>query len=198
MKPANFSRWLVWAICIALIVEAAVAWLCCPGDGDAYTRGWAITRVFGWNALLALCAALCVTPINRLLRSGGSGAETWSRELRRGLGIAAASAGLVHASLAFAAVPGTRPGWLDSAQLRAGAAALLILTLLLVTSFRSIVRMLRLRSWKELHRLAYVALPLALLHVLHGPFVQVRSVLLLAGITLAVGLLRALPSRGSQ
>jgi DMSO/TMAO reductase YedYZ heme-binding membrane subunit len=200
MKPESFSRWVVWAIYVALMVEVAVAWSCCPGDSDAYSRGWALTRVFGWSALLALCAALCVSPINRLVRLalGGSGSETWSRELRRGFGIAAASAGIVHASLALGAVPGTRTGLLDTAQLRAGVAALLILTLLLVTSFRSIVRVLRLRSWKELHRLAYVALPLALLHALHGPFVPVRSVLVLAGITLAVGLLRAWPSRRSQ
>jgi DMSO/TMAO reductase YedYZ heme-binding membrane subunit len=198
MKPANFSRWVVWVVCVALSIEAAVAWSSCPGDSDAYTRGWALTRVFGWSALLALCAALCVSPISRLVRLGGRGSESWSRELRRALGIAAASAALVHSGLALGTVPGTRASLLDTAQLRAGVAALLILAALLVTSFAAIVRVLRLRSWKELHRLAYVALPLALLHVLHGPFVPVRSVLVLAGITLALGLLRALPSRGSQ
>jgi DMSO/TMAO reductase YedYZ heme-binding membrane subunit len=50
------------------------------------------------------------------------------------------------------------------------------------------------RSWKELHRLGYVAAAFAFVHTLLGPFAPLRSVLALALFTLLFGLLRGLRS----
>jgi DMSO/TMAO reductase YedYZ heme-binding membrane subunit len=165
---------------------AWAAWAC-RGEADAYSRALALTRASGWCALLALCAALCATPLAKLLRSAGvrelAGLHAW----RRTLGIAAGSCGLLHAFGALWAVPGTRETVWLAPQLRAGLAALFILTLLLATSFRPLVR-----NWKELHRLAYLAAAFAFVHVLLGPFAPLRAVIALAAFTLLFGLLRAL------
>jgi sulfoxide reductase heme-binding subunit YedZ len=181
------SAWIVTCLVCACGLGSVLLY---PGDDDAYTRELAETRACGWLALLVLCAALCVTPLRQLLRFSGRELGRVLNPLRRVLGIAAAGCAVVHAVLALACVPGTRTGLFNQAQLRAGFAALLILVLLLATSFRPIVR-----TWKELHRLAYVALPLAFLHVLLGPFAPLRAALTLGAVTFAVGVLRILPAR---
>jgi len=190
MKPADVSRWSAWLVCGGLGVQTGLLWLLYPGDRDAYTHAFALTRGLGWSGLVALCAGLCATPLGTLLRSRGHAADAWTRELRRLLGIAAAGAALAHAALAFCALPDTRNAVMEAPQLRTGLAGLLILLLLLITSFPRVVRALHVRSWKELHRLAYVAFALAFLHVLHAPYVPIRSALWLAALTLSVGLLR--------
>ena len=167
----------------------AWAWYACRGEADAYSRALALTRACGWCALLALCGALCVTPLAKLLRVLGLRDVAALPAWRRSLGIAAGSCGLLHAAAALLWVPGTRETLWVAAQLRAGVAALLILTLLLATSFRPL-----LRSWKELHRLAYLAAAFAFVHTLLGPFAPLRSLLALAAFTLVFGLLRGLRS----
>jgi sulfoxide reductase heme-binding subunit YedZ len=81
-------------------------------------------------------------------------------------------------------------GW---PHLRAGLLALCVLVALLLSSFPSLVRLLGLRTWKELHRLAYVAALLVLQHVLLAPFAPRATVLLLFALAAGVGLLRWLP-----
>jgi sulfoxide reductase heme-binding subunit YedZ len=179
------ARRSVWVVAGVWLVGAVWAAWACTGDADAYSRILALTRACGWGALLALCAALCATPLERLARFRGRSLGAALHSSRRALGIAAGSCGLLHAAAALIWLPGTRETLWSAAQLRAGLAALLILALLLATSFRPLVR-----SWKELHRLAYVAAPCAFLHVLWGPFAALRSVLALAAFTLAFGLLR--------
>jgi sulfoxide reductase heme-binding subunit YedZ len=195
MKPEQPSSWVEWLVGAALAVQAGLSWLCYPGERDAYTHQLAFARALGWIALLTLCAALCVSPISKLVRLAGRGSEFWTREIRRALGIGAASAGIAHSTLAFVALPSVRTEILETPQLRAGLAVLITLTLLLVTSFPAAVRALRLRSWKELHRLAYPALALAFLHVLHAPYVPLRSALLLLACALLIGSLRVLRVR---
>jgi DMSO/TMAO reductase YedYZ heme-binding membrane subunit len=172
---AGAGAWALWA---------------CRGEADAYSRAVSLTRACGWCTLLALCAALCATPLAKLLRVCGMRDLAGLPGLRRALGIAAGGCGLLHASVALFAVPGTRETLWVAPQLRAGSAALLILTLLLATSFKPL-----LRSWKELHRLAYLAAAFAFLHVLLGPFAPLRIVLALAAFTLGFGLLRGLRTR---
>jgi methionine sulfoxide reductase heme-binding subunit len=174
---------------------AAGAWclLSYRGDGDAYDRALALTRACGWIALLALCAALCMTPLRQVLRFAGVPVDRALNALRRALGIAAAIGALAHAALSLGWVPGTRALLLNAPQLRAGLCALVILVPLLATSFRPL-----LRTWKELHRMAYVAAPFALLHVVLGPFAPLRAALALAAFTFACGLLRALPARTGE
>jgi DMSO/TMAO reductase YedYZ heme-binding membrane subunit len=181
---------LVWFVCVFGVM------LGCAGDDDAYSRALACTRGFGWFGLGCLCAALCVTPLTRLATRISSFADARDPRLfalRRSFGLAAFAAAALHVSVALGGVPGTWIGLLDKPSLRAGLSGLLILALLALTSFPVLVRFLRLRLWKELHRLAYAALACASLHVLLGPFVPVRAFAWLAGGTLVIGLLRVLP-----
>jgi DMSO/TMAO reductase YedYZ heme-binding membrane subunit len=177
----------VWVVAGVWLVGGLWAAWTCRGDADAYSRAVALTRACGWGALLALCAALCASPLERLARWRGRAPSALLPAGRRALGIAAGSCALLHAAAALVWLPGTRETLWSAAQLRMGLAALSILALLLATSFRPL-----LHSWKELHRLAYVAALCAFLHVIFGPFAPLRSVLAVAGFTFAFGWLRLL------
>jgi sulfoxide reductase heme-binding subunit YedZ len=137
----------------------------------------------GWLAAWSLLATLGVTPLTQVwLRLRKSSPEreawrTWLPATRRALGIAAGALSLLHACVTF---PGVLHGsvrllWAWP-QVRAGACALLILLALTLTSFPFLVRALRLRLWKELHRLAYAAAAFTALHVALSAFAPaVRS-----------------------
>jgi sulfoxide reductase heme-binding subunit YedZ len=177
-------------------VALAAIGVSAQGDDDAYTYAWAWTRGVGWLALSCLAAALCVSPLVRLartLRPGRAVTEGRGMRWRRGLGVAACGGGLIHAASALKAVPGSEA--FDTPGLRAGLACLLILAALGATSFPRVVRRLRLRNWKELHRLAYVAFPIAVFHALQSPFAPLRGLLWLGAGVLLLAQLRWLPKR---
>ncbi len=79
--------------------------------------------------------------------------------------------------------------------MRAGLSALLILSLLLMTSFPSTVRRLHLRGWKELHRLAYVAFACVIHHCLLSPFAPRTWLLGVVTVVLLIGSLRLWPRK---
>ncbi|MFI5309439.1 MAG: ferric reductase-like transmembrane domain-containing protein [Polyangiales bacterium] len=158
-------------------------------------RELVLARGTGWVALAALLLSLSTTPLSRALgrlRRSSSAAPTFAIT-RRALGMTAAWLALAHALVAltgtlagnFGALPG-------SPHLRAGLTALGVLLVLLLTSFARVVSLLRLRLWKELHRLAYPAAFLALQHVLLSPFAPRTLTLALFGTALLVTLLRLL------
>jgi len=147
-------------------------------------------RGSGWLALSILIAALFATPIQLVsrLRDRELAPVVKSSALRRALGITAAWLALLHGLLAYAGPLQARIGAaFTTSHLVAGATALGVLLLLLLTSFGRVLRALRLRYWKELHRLAYVAAVLALQHLLLSPSAPRRLVLAVAAI-LALGL----------
>jgi DMSO/TMAO reductase YedYZ heme-binding membrane subunit len=179
----KWNRWVagVWlasaiAVCVVMV-----------GDNDAYSDQLARTRGLGWHALVALSGALCITPISRWLRE--------SAKLRRALGLAAVSSALLHALLAVTRSPLVLREQLADAHLRFGLGALLVLGLLAITSFPRIVVLLRLHSWKELHRLAYVAWGCVLLHALLSAYAWTRGLFGLTAIVALVSLLRLVPKR---
>lgn len=158
---------------------------------------WSI-RASGWLAAAALVLALSATPLGRL----GARIATGERrrafvvlvpKLRRALGITSACLAIVHAVVA--ATTWLRPQlaliW-EWAHLRAGLVALVILVLMLLTSFPPIVRALRVRWWKELHRLGYLAAVLVLLHLLGSAFAARGIVIAVFAWLIAAGVLRAL------
>jgi DMSO/TMAO reductase YedYZ heme-binding membrane subunit len=155
-----------------------------------------LSRVSGWLSLGCLALTLCVSPWARASLRLWQGPR-WAphaASLRRTLGMTSAWLALLHAG--FGAIQLHEPGklglaWLlETAHARAGLSALLILVLLLLTSFPSVVRALHLRAWKELHRLAYVGFACAAQHVLLSPFAPRVWVLGLIGATLLIGMLR--------
>ena len=162
-RPARRDPTLPIAALVALGIAAlGLASLWEPWGPARWTG---IERATGWTAAALLAASLAVTPLTSRRRR-----ERW----RRGLGVGAAVAALAHGSLALAGpLRDAWPAALTWPSYRAGAVALGILTVLLVTSFPSVVRRFRLRVWKPIHRLAYVAVLLVALHVLRSPFAEV-------------------------
>lgn len=131
-----------------------------------------LCRLSGYASLFFLLVALSITPIRRIsawLRA--SPPQDWLLSLRRRAGITAALLALVHAGCALLTY--LRDSWavlLEWSFTRAGLLALLVLVLLLVTSFPWIVRLLRVKVWKQLHRLAYVAAFFVFQHIFLAPF----------------------------
>ena len=151
--------------------------------------GW--LRASGWAPAIVLALSLAVTPCAGLIRRVRGTAPRGASSLRRALGITAASLAIVHAIVAFGVyVP--RP-WFAVIRgvpwLISGALALTVLVALLVTSFPAPTRALRVRAWKPLHRLTYVAALLVAHHLAVGPFAP-RSwvVAWVAAVTFALAL----------
>lgn len=126
--------------------------------------GKVLVERLGLGALILLLITLSMTPLQKL--SGWSG---WMA-VRRQLGLWCFAYGVLHLAAYAVFILG-----LDWSQLGVelrkrpyiivGAIALLGLLLLALTSNRYSQRRLG-KSWKKLHRLAYLILPLALLHML--------------------------------
>ncbi len=159
------------------------------------------TRAIGWTALGALACALSASPVARIARFVRP-RHTFPLRLgptRRALGISAAVLALAHATLALVGpLDGAWGAVLSWAYLRAGLVALTVLAALLATSFPRVVRALRVRLWKPLHRLAYVAAALVLVHLVLSPFAPRAITLGLFATLFVVSLGRFLPRRRSS
>jgi methionine sulfoxide reductase heme-binding subunit len=154
-----------------------------------------LARLGGYAALALLCAALCASPLARLLSRSKPELAARIAGMRRALGIAAACAALGHALFAFTVLEISLPLAWSWPHLRMGLFSLGILCALLITSFPTLVRALRLRTWKELHRLAYLAFALAISHALLAPFAAPRALLAIFAGCVLFGLLRLVPRR---
>jgi sulfoxide reductase heme-binding subunit YedZ len=156
-------------------------------------------RGTGWLACGMLWLSLCVSPLARLGNriSSGTRGPVSAPVLRRALGMGAAWLALVHALTALAGpVRGDYAAVLGTTHLASGLSALVVLLVLLVTSFDAVLQRLRLRYWKPLHRLAFAAALLVAQHLALSPSCPRWLVVSLA-CTLVVSLaLRALPKPG--
>lgn len=169
----------------AFLLGSAYAALFVTGDSDAYSTVIAQTRALGYASFLLLSAALCVSPFARWIRERA--------QLRRALGLAAAAMTFIHALLAVTSSPLCLADQLADARLRFGFGAFAVLCVLAITSFPRVVSWSRLRSWKELHRLVYVAWICALLHGLLSPYAWLRGLCVIAASVLILAILRWLP-----
>ena len=179
---------LLWFTAVGCVLVFA------RGDSGAYSRALAVARGLGVVSLGSLALALCVTPLARGLLALGRTLPHATR-LRRALGLAAAGSGLLHALCAIAQSPLRLAEQLEEPALRWGLGALLVLCALGVTSFSAVLRRLRLSTWKELHRLAYVAFGCGVVHALLMPFAWTLPLLGVSAFALVFGLLRLLPPR---
>lgn len=182
---------------LAVLVLSAFALFALTLRYELSREVWLI-RATGWAALAALFLALAVTPIHRARRRAapgfvGAGALV---AFRRSFGIGSAALALGHAALVFATyLRGSWAATFEHPYLRAGLTALVILAVLLVTSFPEIVALLRVKLWKELHRLSYAAAFFVLWHLLQSPFASRRLTLALFGALLSVEVLRLVPRK---
>ncbi|HMI91757.1 MAG TPA: ferric reductase-like transmembrane domain-containing protein, partial [Polyangiales bacterium] len=163
------------AAIVALLAFAALALVAALAALQSWSaeRSLLLARGSGWVACGALLISLAGTAVGRSAwaRRWAIPAPVW----RRAFGMAAAWLGGVHALAALLGrLDGQASALLRSAQLIAGLSALAVLALLLLTSFEAVIRRLRLRYWKELHRLSYAAALLVAQHVLLAPFASRR------------------------
>jgi len=173
-----------------LLVPAAIALGLVPlakVGVDALTGGLganpieAVLHRLGFWAITFLAVALAPTPAKDLL------GLSWPNRLRRPLGLLAFG----YAALHFAFYLGVDRflDWRSVASdltrrpfVIAGFAALLLLLPLAITSTDAWVRRLGYARWKALHRLAYAAAGLAVLHFVWRVKADLRRPLLFAGV----------------
>lgn len=122
-----------------------------------------VTRSLGTWALVLLTVALAVTPLRRLTR------WAWLARLRRMAGLFCFFYATLHV-LAYALLDQHLDWpaiWADIVKrpfITAGFAAFALLVPLAATSTNAAVRRLGGRGWQRLHRLVYLAAPVAVVH----------------------------------
>lgn len=200
MTRAAQRRRAAWIATAAALAGLAGAGAVALGEAGRWTpaRELWMARGTGWVALVSLALAVSATPLarvaDRLWPERRVGRELPA--LRRAFGIAAALLALLHAGIALGGwLGGAWGAVLSWAYLRAGLVAVLLLVPLLVTSFPPLVQRLRVRLWKPLHRLAYVAVLLVFQHLVLSPFAPRALTLAVFGAILVVATLRLLPPR---
>jgi sulfoxide reductase heme-binding subunit YedZ len=152
----------------------------------------AVQNRLGFWALTLLSASLAATPLQRLL------GLAWPVRLRRLLGLSAFGYAALHFLWWLVVDQGLD---LDAVTadvakrpfITVGLAVLLLLLPLAVTSTDGWVRRLGYRAWKRLHRLAYPAALLALVHFLWRVKADKQKPLLFAAVIGALLLARLVP-----
>jgi sulfoxide reductase heme-binding subunit YedZ len=180
---------------LALVFLGTIAVLASGADYGLERELFAI-RATGYAALAALCLALSMSPLGRMLVRVPrlASARVLAPALRRSYGISAGVLALLHAALVLNTYLADDLLVLVTLPFaRSGLVALIILSLLLLTSFPRLVRALRIQLWKHLHRLAYVAALLVFQHMMLSPFAPRAQTLAIFGALVAVGMLRVLP-----
>jgi sulfoxide reductase heme-binding subunit YedZ len=188
----------VWGACLAplaLLVRRAIS------DDLGANPIDLVTDTLGDWALRLLLASLAMTPLRILFGLG------WPALLRRLLGLFA----FAYAALHFAVwiLVDHFFNWsqmladiVKRPYITVGVSALVVLVPLTVTSTAGMVRRLGATTWKRLHRLAYVAAGLAVLHYLWlakvgvvDPYLYAGILVLLLAIRLVDGIRRSLRRR---
>ena len=192
---------LAAVVCYGAAVALAIALF-----AIGLSRSWALERELfwlrasGWLAVSTLLLALSATPIGRSISLvSRRPLGPWIAALRRALGVSAAALATLHGGVALRTYLGGSLAHLwDLPWVRGGILAWAILLALWITSYPRLVERLRVRSWKPLHRLAYVAAIFALQHTLLAPLAPRGWVIGVFGVALVIGLGRLLPQRRSS
>lgn len=182
--------WALGALPLALLVWDTL------GGGLGIDPVRDIEHRLGRTAVYFLVASLCVTPLLRLARVN-------LMKFRRPLGLLAASYAGLHLLAWVVLDMGLR--WEQALKdiarrpyLTIGMAALAILLILAATSSNAAIRRLGAHRWGAIHRLVYLAAPLALFHWLLAHKIWPAKPLLILGavaILLALRLIWALSRR---
>jgi methionine sulfoxide reductase heme-binding subunit len=184
-KPRSPRRWVKPVVVVALLLPLAKI------GRDAFTDGLganpieAVQNRLGFWAITLLALSLVPTPARDLPGMG------WLQRLRRVLGVTAFAYALLH-FLFYVGVDKFFDWRTISTDLTkrpfimVGFAALLCLTPLAVTSTDGWVKRLGFKTWKRIHRLAYLAAALAVVHFVWRVKADLRRPLLFAAIFLVL------------
>ena len=177
LRDPRFLRLLAWVN--GLVPCLFLAWDAWRGQLGANAVNQAI-HITGMVSLVLLLLTLAVTPLRRL--------TTWGElvAMRRPLGLWAFLYAALHFSLYFGLdrelnLASTLQEVLTRRFLLVGAAGVLLMLPLAVTSTDAMTRWLGGKRWKQLHRLAYVAAAAGVLHYFMLVKSDVRQPLLFAG-----------------
>lgn len=173
--------WALGALPLALLVRDTLA----GGLGIDPVRD--IEHRLGRTAVYFLLASLCVTPLLRLVRIN-------LIKFRRPLGLLSASYAGLHLLAWMVLDMGLR--WEQALKdiarrpyLTIGMAVLAILLILAATSSNAAIRRLGTRRWGAIHRLVYLAAPLALFHwLLAHKIWPAKPLLILGAVAILLGL----------
>jgi sulfoxide reductase heme-binding subunit YedZ len=193
VEPRARHRWqrsATWALCLAPLAKVAI---------DAATGGLtanpieAVLNRLGFWTFTLLCASLAATPLHDLA------GLAWPVGQRRLLGLFAFAYATLHLLWYLAIDQGLALELLAADVVKrpfimVGLAALLLLVPLAITSTDGWVRRLGYRRWKRLHRLAYLAALLAVVHFLWRVKADHRRPALFAAVVGALLLARLVPS----
>jgi sulfoxide reductase heme-binding subunit YedZ len=154
------------------------------------------TQRSGFSALALLLASLACTPANRI--AGVRRAAAW----RRPLGLYGFGYALIHVLIFividYAADVGAIMAELTAKRyLIVGALAFAMLIPLAVTSTAEWQRRLG-RRWRQVHRMVYLAVPLAVVHQIWQAKSDIRLAALFAAVTALVLLMRLPPASGAR
>ncbi len=173
--------WALGALPLALLVWDTL------GGGLGIDPVRDIEHRLGRTAVYFLVASLCVTPLLRLARVN-------LMKFRRPLGLLAAGYAGLHLLAWVVLDMGLR--WEQALKdiarrpyLTIGMAALAILLILAATSSNATIRRLGARRWGMIHRLVYLAAPLALFHwVLAHKIWPAKPLMILGAVTILLAL----------
>ncbi|MBX3170339.1 MAG: ferric reductase-like transmembrane domain-containing protein [Candidatus Eremiobacteraeota bacterium] len=131
------------------------------------TQLW-LCQMSGYLALFCLLSSQAMAPLERLRRISRKTYLRW----RRRLGITAAMLASLHTLIVWRTLFGGNAvdPFRETQWAQLGLAAWVLLLFLWLTSYSPVVRRLRIKNWSSLHRLAYAATFLALLHGLLAPW----------------------------
>jgi len=202
MNSAQRNRALQFFAITAGLLPAASLIALALTDGLGANPIEEVTHVTGDWALRFLIASLSVTPLRRLF------GWRWVAPLRRTLGLTAFGYACSH-FLTFLVLDhffdwrGIAEDVLERRYVTAGFAAFLCLVPLAATSTRAMIRRLG-RRWVSLHRLAYLAATLGVIHFLwlvksdlREPLVYAAVLALLLGLRLGFRLAHSRSSKPS-
>jgi sulfoxide reductase heme-binding subunit YedZ len=181
LKPGVFAG--------ALVPLAAILVRATRGELGADPIAQALNQL-GLVALVFLVAALAATPLKTLF------GWTWPIRLRRMLGVFAFSYAALHVVTYTALDQGFDWAaiWADVTKRKfiyVGFATFVLLVPLAITSTNGMVRRLGFVRWKQLHRLAYVATALAVVHFTWRVKKDMREPLAYGAVLTALLLVRA-------
>jgi len=192
-KSGSLS-WLQPAVLVGTLLPlATLVWLAARRELGANPVAEALNQL-GLVALTLLVASLACTPLKVLL------GWAWPMRLRKTLGLMGFGYAALHASVysGLDQVMDFGAMWDDVLKRKfifVGSAAFLCLVPLAVTSTAGAIRRLGSKNWKRLHRLAYVAVPLGVLHFVWRVKVDLTEPLIYGAILLGLFLVRIGKSR---
>ncbi len=160
MKPTRVARLIVLLNCA--VPATLLGWDAWHGRLGANPVNFAI-RTTGLLSLIFLLLSLTITPVSRLTGWG------WLIQFRRMLGLYAFFHTCLHFSIFFGfdrerSISSTFSEIIKRPYLMVGAAGLLLMVPLAVTSTNGMIRRLGPKRWKALHRLAYLAAIAGVVH----------------------------------